>query len=218
MLAINPLATSTTSASGKSRDELGQEDFLRLLVAQLKNQDPVNPVENNEFLSQIAQFSMVSGIEGLGTSFGGMETNLFANQAMQSAQLVGKEVLVDNANIAFTSGDSVHGLLNVDSTVFNLNIQVREEAGGLIRTISLGTAKPGSHEILWDGTDESGEPAASGSYVLEAVAEIDGTPVSIPVQLFQRVASASIDHSSGNVSLNLGNAESVSFNQVQKIR
>lgn len=218
MLAIDSLTSSSTTTSSGAREELGQKDFLRLLVTQLQNQDPVNPVENNEFLSQIAQFSMVNGIEGLGTSFGGMQTNLFANQAMESAQLVGKEVLVNSPGIDYVPGSDVAGVVETESTVFNLNIQVRTESGELVRAINLGQAKPGTHEISWDGFTQEGDEAEAGAYVIEAVAVLDGEPVSLPVQLFQRVSSASIDHASGNVALNLANDDSVSFTQIQKIR
>lgn len=218
MLDINPITSASGTASSGAREELGQKDFLRLLVAQLQNQDPVNPMENNEFLSQIAQFSMVSGIEGLGTSFGGMESNLFANQAMQSAQLVGKEVLVNSPGINYVPGTDIAGVVETESTVFDFNVQIRTEAGELVRAINLGQVKPGLHEISWDGLTQEGEEAEAGAYVIEAVAVLDGEPVSLPVQLFQKVTSASINHASGNVSLNLANEDSISFTQIQKIR
>ncbi len=86
---------NSTSSATKPTKELGQEDFLKLLVAQLKNQDPNNPADNGEFLGQIAQFSMVSGIDDLGVSFDGIASSLYTSQAMQAAELVGKHVLIE---------------------------------------------------------------------------------------------------------------------------
>lgn len=219
MIGLNPAALGSSSATGSnSRNELGQKDFLRLMVAQLKNQDPVNPVENNEFLGQIAQFSMVSGIEGLGESFGGMQSNLFANQAMEAAQLVGKEVLVNTPEVSLLSGQTVAGVIDTPSSLNNLKVNVLSAAGDLLREINMGSLKPGIHEIAWDGQLENGNAAPEGDYVLQAVALVEGESRSVPIQLFQAVRSTSIDHVNGQISLNLANAESVEFSQVRKIK
>ena len=219
MISFNPttLGSTGTNASG-SANELGQEDFLKLLVAQMKNQDPVNPVENNEFLGQIAQFSMVSGIEEMSSSFGGFQSDFFTNQAMEAAQLVGKEVLVNDPSISFNSGNEVHGAFEASASLHGLTVAVRTAAGDLIRTLNFGSVKPGVHDIHWDGRTDGGSDAANGDYVLEATALLDGEPVQVPVHLFHRVQSTTIDHNNGQVALNLANAESINFSLVQKIR
>ncbi|MEM7259913.1 MAG: FlgD immunoglobulin-like domain containing protein, partial [Pseudomonadota bacterium] len=186
--------------------------------AQMKNQDPVNPVENNEFLGQIAQFSMVSGIEEMSASFGGFQSDFFTNQAMEAAQLVGKEVLVSDPGINLVSGSEVNGAFEASSSLHGLSVAVYSTAGDLVRTINYGSVKPGVHDIHWDGKTESGAYAVDGDYVVEATALLDGEPVQVPVHLFHRVQSTTIDHNNGQVALNLANAESINFSLVQKIR
>ena len=219
MISFNPTTLGAAgSGSANSTDELGQDDFLKLLVAQMKNQDPVNPVENNEFLGQIAQFSMVSGIEEMNSSFGGFESNFFTNQAMEAAQLVGKEVLANDPSINFVAGNEVHGAFEASGSLHGLTVAVRTAAGDLVRTLDYGSVNPGVHNISWDGKTDAGDAADDGNYVLEASALLNGEPVQLPVQLFHRVQSTSIDHNNGRVALNLANAETINFSLVQKIR
>lgn len=221
MISFDPTVlggAGTRQGSGGGANELGQEDFLRLLVAQMQNQDPVNPVENNEFLGQIAQFSMVSGIEDMSSSFGGFQTDFFSNQAMAAAQLVGKEVLVNNPAVSFEEGQQVGGSIEANASLHSVNINVYSAAGDLVRVIDYGSLKPGLHEINWDGLTDEGDAAESGDYLIEATALLDGEPATLPVQLFHRVQSTSIDHSSGQIALNLANAESVNFSLVKEIR
>ncbi|MCG8416046.1 MAG: flagellar hook assembly protein FlgD [Pseudomonadales bacterium] len=221
MISFDPTVlggTATSQSSGSGSDELGQDDFLRLLVAQMQNQDPVNPVENNEFLGQIAQFSMVSGIEEMSSSFGGFQTDFFSNQAMEAAQLVGKEVLVDNPNVSFEEGQQVSGNIQANGSLHAVNINVYSAAGDLVRTIDYGSLNPGLHAIAWDGLTDDGESAVSGDYRVEATALLNGESTTLPVQLFHRVESTSIDHGSGQIALNLSNAESINFSLVKEIR
>ncbi len=219
MISFNPTTLGAPgSTGGKSSNELGQDDFLKLLVAQMKNQDPVNPVENNEFLGQIAQFSMVSGIEEMSSSFGGFQSNFFTNQAMEAAQLVGKEVLVNDPSVSFETGGEVSGAFEASASLHGLTVAVTTAAGDLVRTLNYGSVKPGVHDITWDGKTENGDDAPDGDYVVEATGLLDGEPVQVPVQLFHRVQSTTIDHSNGQVALNLSNAESINFSHVQKIR
>lgn len=102
-------------------DDLGQEQFLELLVAQMKNQDPTDPVDNGEFLAQIAQFSTVSGIQDLQTSFSSMADSLYAGQTMQATALMGKQVLGDSNEGYMAEGVFIDGVLDVPSGASNIH-------------------------------------------------------------------------------------------------
>lgn len=199
--------------------QLGQEDFLKLLVAQMKNQDPSNPADNGEFLSQIAQFSMVSGIDELGKSFKGMSNNYYATQAMQAAELVGREVLTEMDTVLIEGeGARVNGVIVVPEFTDGLNIQVRNIHGALVKTVDAGDYRDGDSNFTWDGTNEDGKPVAPGEYTITATALIKGQQYAVPVQTYNRVDSITVDRNSASVALHLQNRHVVSFSQVNQYR
>ncbi|MBL4581000.1 MAG: flagellar hook assembly protein FlgD [Gammaproteobacteria bacterium] len=199
-------------------DELGQEDFLKLLVAQLKNQDPSNPVDNSEFLGQIAQFSMVSGIDSLGTSFDSVASSLFSTQAMQASQLVGKDILIETNTADLVEGESIEGVLESSTSASNVKIVIEDESGQLVRTLDLGNITDGSTGFNWNGIDAEGTQAPSGSYILRAEAFIDGSLQGVPIQIFNRVQSISVDRNNTSVSLELSGNRSVGISQVREFK
>lgn len=201
-----------------SKKELGQEDFLKLLVAQMKNQDPNNPADNGEFLSQIAQFSMVSGIDELGASFKGISTNFYATQAMQAAELVGREVLTDTNSVLVQAGEAVQGVIQVPEFTEGLNIQVRDIYGTLVKTVDPGNYSAGNTAFVWDGTDENGAVSGAGEYTISATALVNGGQLALPVQTFNKVESITVDRGSASVDLHLANRQRVSFSQVSQYR
>jgi len=212
------LGAPPSKAAAGSKKELGQEDFLKLLVAQMKNQDPSNPADNGEFLSQIAQFSMVSGIDELGASFKGISNNYYATQAMQAAELVGREVLTESNSVVWQEGATVNGVLGVPEFADGLNIQVRDIYGALVKTLDASDYRDGDSTFAWDGSNEDGEPVAAGEYTITATALVDGSQQAVPIQTYNRVESITVDRASASVSLQLQNRQSVPFSQVNKYR
>lgn len=211
-------APAASTQVNKKDDELGQEDFLKLLVAQLKNQDPSNPVENSEFLGQIAQFSMVSGIDGLGESFDSVASSLFSTQAMQASQLVGKDILIETNVADLGDSGSVDAVLESSSSASNVKIFVEDQSGLLVRTIDLGNITAGSTKYNWNGADNGGEPAPAGPYTLRAEGLVDGSLQGIATQIFSRVESISVDRGNTSVSLELSGNRSVGISQVKEFK
>lgn len=219
MNTIEQIFAPGSSAPVSTRnDELGQEDFLKLLVAQLKNQDPSNPVENSEFLGQIAQFSMVSGIDGLGASFDSVASSLFSTQAMQASQLVGKEILIETNTAELLEGESVEGVLDSPSPASNVKVYVEDQAGLLVRTLDLGNIGSGSTKFNWNGVDGEDSLAVSGTYTLRAEAFVDGSLQGIPMQIFSRVESIAVDRGNTSVSLELSGNRTVGIAQVREFK
>lgn len=209
---------SAGAQANSKNDELGQEDFLKLLVAQLKNQDPSNPVENSEFLGQIAQFSMVSGIDNLGASFDSVASSLFSQQAMQASQLVGKDILIETNTGQLTEGESLEGKLESPTAASNVKIVVEDQAGLVVRTLDLGNIGAGSAIFNWDGVDSEGTQAPSGSYTLRAEAFVDGSLQGVPMQIFSKVQSIAVDRGNTSVSLELSGNRSVGIGQVREFK
>tara|TARA_R110002073_G_scaffold57768_1_gene146519 strand:- start:274 stop:933 length:660 start_codon:yes stop_codon:yes gene_type:complete len=219
MNTIEQIFSPTSNAPAqKKNDELGQEDFLKLMVAQLKNQDPSNPVENSEFLGQIAQFSMVNGIDGLGSSFDSVASSLFSTQAMQASQLVGKEILVETNVAELEAGGSVDAMLESSSAASNVKIFVEDQSGSLVRTLDLGNIGSGTSRFSWDGLDSEGAPAVAGAYTLRTEGLVGGSLQGLTTQIFSRVQSVAVDRSNTSVSLELAGNRSIGISQVREFK
>lgn len=160
-------ATSTASALGAS---MTQADFLKLLTAQLQAQDPTNPVDNSQFVSQMAQFSTLSATQDLNTSLTSLSSSvnsaLQTSQVLSSASLVGRSVMVPSTTLDY-SGTAISGATSVVSTG-DVHVQIKDAAGNVVRDIDLGTQQAGLAQFSWDGLDDNGNAVASGSYTMSA--------------------------------------------------
>ncbi|PCJ40830.1 MAG: hypothetical protein COA71_09510 [SAR86 cluster bacterium] len=209
---------TTNSTSSNSSKELGQEDFLKLLVAQLKNQDPSNPADNGEFLGQIAQFSMVDGIDELGESFKSISNSFFTNQAMQASQLVNKEVLTESDNTILTEGQGIQGKLFLNDHAANVKLQIHDAAGSLVRTIDLDSLEAGEQTFSWNGLDDEAKQLPAGSYTFSAEGLLNGELKALSTHLYSAVESVAVDRSNTSILLNLANGEQVDFSQITEYR
>jgi flagellar basal-body rod modification protein FlgD len=210
--------TQTQNTRGKGQKELGQQDFLKLLVAQMKNQDPSNPADNGQFLSQIAQFSMVDGIERLGNSVEGISGNVQRGQGIAAAQLVGREVLTESDSAVLQPGAQLQGRVAVPDMAQGLNIQIRDISGRLIRTLDTAGFGEGVWDIEWNGMNEQGEAAAPGEYVVQATALVEGKQQALPVQMYNTVESVTLNRMNDEVALHLANNQTITLQQVSKYR
>jgi flagellar basal-body rod modification protein FlgD len=159
----------TDAKPAAKKGDLGQEEFLKLMLTQLKNQDPMKPMESGEFLGQLAQFGTVSGLAGLQKSFDGLSTSLVSNQALQAASLVGHDALVEASSIELDStGQRVGGAIDLPASSYDVRVQVRDKVGAIVREISLGSQSKGLVPVAWDGLAQDGSAAPAGDYSLTA--------------------------------------------------
>lgn len=200
------------------KKQLGQEDFMKLLVAQMNNQDPSNPTDNTQFLSQMTQFTMVDGIEKLGSSFSGMASSLYNSQAMQAATLVGREVLTDSNIARMENSKGLHGQFAVPEFASGLNLQVRNAAGNLIKTLPSNDLTPGVHAFSWDGTNERGDMQADGDYIVVASALVNGKQQAVPLQMYSTVEAVTIGADRSSVELQLAGSQRLKLSQVAQYR
>lgn len=220
-------ATDSTSLDGirsltqlRSKDadrtSLGQEDFLELMTTQLQNQDPFKPMENGDFLAQIAQFSTVSGIQGLQSSFESLSQSMVSNQALQASGLVGRTVLAPTGLAALEEGGSVRGVVAVPSSSSAVKVTVTDVSGQTIRSLSLGAQPAGGAEFKWDGIRDDGSFAAPGTYFVSASANYEGNEVALDSQTYSAVDSVTLG-GDGGLLLDLRGVGRLDFSRVSQI-
>ncbi len=209
------LGGSTTET--QSSNELQMQDFLDLMVTELTHQDPFKPMENSELGSQISQFATVSGIDKLNESFSGLQSSLLSDQALQAANLVGREVLVPTSVGYLENGGSINGVVGLDASAANVTVRVSSATGELIREISLGTQDKGEVNFSWDGFDDAGAAVPPGKYQISAHASVDGESINPYTLMAASVESVSIGAPGQPLALNLLGLGTISFSDVAEI-
>ncbi len=151
----------------KKEDSLGQADFLRLMTEQLKHQDPLNPMQNSEFLGQLAQFSTVQGIQGLQKTMDGFTNSLGTDQMLRGAALVGRNVLVPSAKLSLGAEGNASGAVAAPGAG-TITLDITDANGQSVRKITLNADKQGEVTFEWDGKDAAGNRLAAGTYGIAA--------------------------------------------------
>lgn len=201
----------------EARDNLGQEDFLTLMISQFRNQDPFEPMDNGEFLGQLAQFSTVNGISSLNTAFQGLAGSMQDNQALQAASLVGHSVLAVT-DIAYVDDSTpLKGGIELESSAANVQIDITNRSGELVQRLDLGQQPPGLVRFTWDGIDASGERVADGLYQVAARAVRGSNVESAPTVIEAEIQSVTLGQFGGGMTLNLAGGQDMPLGQVYQI-
>ena len=199
-------------------EESKSDQFMRLMLAQLENQDPLEPQENGEFLSQLAQMEAAAGISELQDSFDKFSASMQSNSALQASSLVGRSVLAPGGFAQLEAGQLVQGEVNLNSSTTDLSLEITDAAGQLVRTIPMGTQASGDVSFTWDGTDDAGNYMPPGAYKVRATANIGNETVEQEVLLNAKVDSVTIGQGGQSVSLNLSGLGSIALSEVKEIR
>ena len=197
-------------------DSLGKGDFLKLLIAQLKNQDPLSPEKGTEFVAQLAQFSTVQGVQDLNDNFTSMSTNLKSSQALQASSLVGHTVFVDSSTARLTNAGEVFGSINIDQRTQNTALNIYDAGGVLVRQEVLGPQDPGELRFAWDGRDAGGQSLPPGLYRFEALGLRDKQPVGLKTTLGANVNSVTIGPT-GELTLNVDGVGPLAVSDIKEI-
>jgi flagellar basal-body rod modification protein FlgD len=188
-------AGSSSQTSGtKKKDQLGQNEFLQLMLAQLKNQDPFKAMDPSQFLGQLAQFGTVTGIQDMQAAFTSLSDAMRSSQVLDGASMVGRDVLVPSDTVTLHADGTVKGSIDVPKGLTGLTVNIRDSAGALVRRMTLPTDS-GNHEFTWDGLRDDGTRAAAGDYDIEAIGSLDGQSGSLEMLFSSRVNSVTIDSS-----------------------
>lgn len=211
------LATADPQAGGTNKaNELGLNTFLKLMVTQLNNQDPFKPMENGDFLGQIAQFGSVTGLEQLNQNFESLAASITSGQALQAGSLVGREILAPVDSAYLSAGGSLRGQVSLDQSSPQVTVRISDEVGQVVRELAMGSAPPGALNFAWDGMDDAGNYAKPGRYRIQVEALQGDRAVELQTKLFSRVESVNLSGSRG-LTLNLEGLGPIAFNNVQQI-
>ncbi len=194
-------SSSGSSSSTNKNQELGQDAFLQLMVAQMKNQDPTKPADPTQFLSQLAQFSTVSGIESMKDSISTLSDSLRSSQVLGGTSLVGHVVLADGDEASLGADGSVYGSATIPEGTSDAYMLVSDSSGQQVARVPLSTTS-GDQTFTWDGTNGLGARAAAGDYTIKAYANVGGKETQLTTQLASYVNSVSIDPSTNALTLN----------------
>jgi len=224
-MAINSIETFqnlglTTSADkakeAVNKQELGQEQFLKLLTTQLTHQDPNKPMENGDFLAQMAQFSTVEGIGDLNDSFTEFASSISSGQALQAATLVGKSVLIPSDEAVMSLNKNMGGEIVLNEDTNDLKVSFLDSNGQVVKTMDLGRQKQGNVAFEWDGLLDDETYADPGVYKIRAEAQIGGNNTFLQTFVNADVESVGLGNENG-IQLALAGLGEVNFNQVKKI-
>lgn len=201
MLAtMNPKAASAAGTAAEA-----QNRFMTLLVTQMKNQDPLNPLDNAQVTSQLAQLSTVTGIDKLNETMKAMMQSAQASQSLQAATMIGHGVLVPGSSTALVGGKSVFGI-ELSGPADAVQVTISDGAGNPVRSLDLGAQQEGALALAWDGRLASGALAPDGRYQVSVAAVRGGAAVSAQPLAFGEVVSVSTG--SGGPRLNLAGGQS----------
>ncbi|MBB3104998.1 flagellar hook assembly protein FlgD [Azomonas macrocytogenes] len=217
LAGLSSTTNTKNTVSSADTSSLGKDDFLQLLVAQLNNQNPLDPQDNSEFVAQLAQFSSVESLQNLNASVDTIRSNYNSSQALQASSLVGRSVIVKDSSAQVDTSSSFSGSLVLPSTGSNVSVGVYNASGEQVKTIDLGQQAGGSVAFSWDGTDDNGNALDSGAYTFKATASIDGTETALTTYLPATVNSVTLGQDGGEMMLNLAGLGSVALSQVQMI-
>jgi flagellar basal-body rod modification protein FlgD len=206
------------SLQDSKRNELEQEDFLMLMTTQLKNQDPLKPADNAEFMSQLAQFGAVEGIAGLKTEIQNLAGSLVSNQTFQAAGMLGREVLVPATQGVLEQGGVIEGAVELPYAVSSLNIGIYDPGGQLVRNINLDGQSPGMVSFDWDGLATDGAAVPPGRYEIRAEAISGGINEAYDVLVADKVQSVSLPAAGRALTMELAGLGTVDFSQIRQIR
>ncbi len=212
LAALNSRGSASTSTT--TTDDI-QNRFLTLLVAQLENQDPLNPLDNTEITNQLAQMSTVRGIEQLNTKLSSLVDSLGETQAVQASALIGNTVLVPGANLTLASGKA-YGGVNLSSAADQVTVSILDSTGKVIQTQTLGANEAGNVLFTWDGSTSSGTTAADGTYSFKVTATKGSASVTANAYQLGTV-SALTRNTSGGFQLDLGSLGKFNFSDVQQV-
>ena len=205
-----------TKTASKSSQEMGKQDFLTLFTAQLKNQDPLDPVKNEAFVAQLAQFSQLEALTNMQTSMDNLVKGMTSQQLNTSASLIGHRVPVADGLAPLQQGGSVDASINLPDGASGVTLTVQDSMGRTVQQLIGGAQNPGTAKLNWDGLDAMGNPAPTGYYKLTATAVVNGKTTAVPVNTMATVQSISVA-SDGSLNLELEGGKTVPYKDVQRL-
>lgn len=170
---------SITAATSNPNGALGQDAFMKLLVAELKNQDPSDPMNSRDTVAQLATLSQVEKMTSMDEKLGSLQNITAAAAGIQNAGLIGRKVEADTKNLSLAdAGAAGGGVFNLNNNAATVQVKIRDSSGTSVKTIDMGSLKLGPQQVKWDGTNDQGKRAPTGLYTFQITAKDSaGQPV-----------------------------------------
>jgi flagellar basal-body rod modification protein FlgD len=180
----------------------------------MKNQDPLNPLDNAQVTSQMAQLSTVTGIDKLNATVQALSSSMLASQSLQAVSMIGHVALTDGDGMDLANGNA-YGGVELKDPADKVTVEIADASGALVRTLHLGAQDAGIVDFNWDGMTDNGDTAADGKYTFTAVSELSGKKMDATTLSYGLVNS--VAQSSSGVTVNIGNQGEVGLNAIRKI-
>ena len=205
-------------AATPQKTSMGQTEFLTLFTTQLKNQDPTDPVKNEAFVAQLAQFSQLEATTAMKDSMNSMVSSMSNDRMLGAASLMGKQVAVPDGPVMVTDTTVSQGTINVPTGADGIQLQVFDSNGILVRSQIMGAQKPGDVTLAWDGMTDGGQAAANGVYRYVANVNSQGVMSKPTVNTYATVTGVtSAGTADGAMLLEVGNGKTVALSSVKRI-
>lgn len=212
--AADLLAASNGAKKEVSATQEAQDRFMTLLVTQMKNQDPLNPLDNAQVTSQLAQLSTVTGIDKLNTTLQALQSSYQASQSLQAASLIGRGVLMSGSTVALADSKAVFGL-ELAEPADKVVVTIRDSAGNAVRTMNLGDQEAGVIPLAWDGKADNGSMAANGKYTID-ISAVRGNE-KVPTTALTYGDVLSVTTGAQGVSVNVSDGGTVKLADIRQI-
>ncbi len=194
-----PLQLTSGVSSG---NQISKDDFLKLLITQLQNQDPLNPMDNQQFSTQLATFNMLDQLIGINGTLASMQTSQTLGSQIGAVSLLGKAITANGNNVILNGSGSAPVAYNLGGNAARTVIQIKDSSGNLLRSIESDNQNSGDQQILWDGKDNSGNQVSPGVYTFGVTAlDSNGNPVSVTTRIQGTVTAVNLTGAAPSVSI-----------------
>jgi flagellar basal-body rod modification protein FlgD len=216
--SIPTLSGQKTDYTKVQNEEMGEREFLLLFTTQLQNQNPLDPMENEAFVAQLAQFSQLEATTTMSDKMTGLVDALKGQRLTDGAALIGKQVAVPDGPAILKDGSAISGIISVPDGANSVSYSVYNRAGVLVKSEELGRRPPGDVLVRWDGTNQAGSRMADGAYrMIATVRGVDGTVTQLPISTPDTVKSVSYSTEADDLVLETVNGGTVNLSQVKQI-
>ena len=200
------------------KEQMGQQQFLTLFTTQLKNQNPLDPVKNEAFVAQLAQFSQLEATTAMKASMENMAKSMQGDKMLAGASMIGRKVAVPNAPAMLLGGQPVQASVDLPNGADGVQMKILDNRGQVVRKLIYPAQTPGSMKLAWDGMSDSGAAMPDGAYTMQVLASSLGKAVQPTVNMFSTVRSVSNAGTADNTwLLEVDGGKSVSLADVKQI-
>lgn len=198
-------------------NNLGQADFIRLLMTQMELQSPLNPYDSNQMLQQMTNLASLDSNNSLKTTLEDLSTNLISNHALQASNTIGKNAQVPSQVGILSSADGLKGSVFVDKPASELSLSIKDASGKVVKNMDLGSSAVGTLDFKWDGIGDDGQAVPPGQYQLAVTGLSNGEVTSFGTGVNDKIKSVTFSQQGSGLVLNLEHLGAVDFQKISSI-